>query len=246
LIIINNIIHLYYPIKLRKKQVFLVIFFHIINMKESDKMQRKKEKYKKTGFMQGVLVLMCSQIVIKVIGLVYKLYITNKEGFGDKGNAIYSAGFQIYALLLTLSSIGVPNSISKLVSEKLAIGDNKGAYRIFKIAFCLFGVLGFFGSAVLFLGAEIIATYYLQIPEAKITLLVLSPSIFLVSISSVLRGYFNGREDISVTANSQSFEQVMKTIFTIAIVEGISRITSNDTTLMAARCNNSNYNSNTF
>jgi len=155
--------------------------------------------------MQGVLVLMYSQIIVKVIGLVYKLYITNKEGFGDKGNAIYGAGFQIYALLLTISSIGVPNAISKLVSEKLAKGDGKGAYKIFKVAFGLFSVLGFLGSVILFLGAPFIAEKYLQIPEAKMTLVALSPSVFLVSISSVLRGYFNGRENISVTANSRLY-----------------------------------------
>ena len=197
-------------------------------------MQKKKKGYHKTSFMQGVLVLMLAQVLIKVMGLVYKLYMTNKTGFGDKGNAIYGAGFQIYALLLALSSIGVPNAISKLVSAKLAVGDNRGAYRLFKIAICLFGFIGFIGSAILFLGAEVISTQYLQIPEAKMTLLVLSPSIFLVSISSVLRGYFNGREDISVTANSQSLEQIIKTVLTIVVVEIIGWISYNNTALMAA------------
>ena len=79
-----------------------------------------EKKYKKTTFMQGVMALMLAQILIKIIGLIYKLYLTNKSGFGDAGNAIYSAGFQIYALLLTLSSIGVPNAISNLVSDRLA------------------------------------------------------------------------------------------------------------------------------
>ena len=85
--------------------------------------------------MKGVIAIMLSQVLIKILGLVYKLYLTNREGFGDEGNAIYSAGFQIYALLLALSSIGVPNAISKLVSERLALDDYKGAHKIFKIAF---------------------------------------------------------------------------------------------------------------
>ena len=183
--------------------------------------------------MEGVIVLMFSQVIIKIVGLIYKLYLTNKEGFGDKGNAIYSGAFQIYALFLTISSIGVPNAISKLVSSKVAIGDNKGAYRIFKIAFAMFGLLGFIGSSILFLGANYIANIYLQIPEAEITILALAPSVFLVSIASVLRGYFNGRENISVTANSQSLEQIFKTIFTVFIVNQIATISSNNTELMA-------------
>ena len=63
---------------------------------------KKEKKLKKESFMSGVLVLMLSHILIKVLGLIYKVYLTNKEGFGDKGNAIYSSGFQIYALLLTV------------------------------------------------------------------------------------------------------------------------------------------------
>ena len=183
--------------------------------------------------MEGVIVLMFSQVIIKIVGLIYKLYLTNKEGFGDKGNAIYGSAFQIYAIFLTLSSIGVPNAISKLVSAKVAIGDNKGAYRIFKVAFAIFGLLGFVGSSILFFGAERIANYYLQIPEAKIAILALAPSVFLVSIASVLRGYFNGRENLSVTANSQSLEQIFKTLFTIIIVEQIASISSSNTVLMA-------------
>lgn len=175
---------------------------------------------------------MFSQVIIKIVGLIYKLYLTNKEGFGDRGNAIYSSGFQIYALFLTICSIGVPNAISKLVSSKVAVGDNKGAYRTFKIAVALFGTLGFIGSSILFLGAKYISNVYLQIPEAEMTLLALSPSVFLVSIASVLRGYFNGRENLSVTANSQSLEQIFKTIFTILIVEQLASISGNNTVLM--------------
>ena len=90
------------------------------------------------------------------------MYLTNKQGFGDAGNAIYSSGFQIYALLLTLSSIGVPNAISKLVSQYVAIGDNKGAYRILKIAIAIFGSIGFACTSFLFLGSDYIAKVYFQ------------------------------------------------------------------------------------
>ena len=86
-------------------------------------MQTKAEKNlnKAEGFMKSVLVLMISQVAIRLLGFVYRVYLTNRQGFGDEGNAIYSGGYQIYALLLTISSIGVPNAISKLVSEKVAI-----------------------------------------------------------------------------------------------------------------------------
>ena len=72
-----------------------------------------EEELKITDFLKGILSLVISQILIKIFGVIYSLYMTNKSGFGDEGNAIYMSGYQIYALLLTISSIGVPNAISK-------------------------------------------------------------------------------------------------------------------------------------
>ncbi len=200
-------------------------------------MQKEKRTYKKESFMQGVFAMMFSQVLIKLLGLVYKLYLTNREGFGDEGNAIYSSGFYIYSLLLTLSSVGIPNAISKLVSERIAIGDNKGANRIFKIAFFVFGFLGFIGTAILFFGAHYISNIILKIPEAEMTLVALSPSIFFVAIICVIRGYFNGNGTLKVTANSQTLEQVFKTVFTILLVESVVIISGINTSLMAAGAN---------
>ena len=193
----------------------------------------KRKNPKKETFMQGVITLIFSQVMIKLLGLIYSLYLTNREGFGDKGNGIVAAGYQIYAMLLTISSIGVPNAISKLVSERIAMGDHKGAYRIFKIAFATFAMIGLVGSLMLFLGAHMIATHWLQIPEAEMTLVALSPAIFFVAISSVMRGYFNARQNIKATARSQTIEQIFKTALTIILVEIVAIISNASTEWMA-------------
>lgn len=194
-------------------------------------------KKKKETISAGILALLISQILIKIVGLAYKLYLTNKQGFGDTGNAIYSGGFQIYALLLTFSSTGVPNAISKLVSERVAIGDNKGAHKIFKIAFFTFALLGLIGTILLFIGAKVIANKWLEIPETEYSLITLSPSIFFVSITAVIRGYFNGLQNLSTTAKSQTIEQIFKTLLTIILVEIVASLTRNNTILMAAVAN---------
>ena len=97
-------------------------------------------------FLEGIFSLIISQILIKIFGVIYSLYLTNKTGFGDQGNAIYMSGYQIYALLLTISSIGVPNAISKLISEKNSIGDYKNEKRILSLAVLIFSIIGFCGS----------------------------------------------------------------------------------------------------
>lgn len=191
-------------------------------------------KIRKNGFIEGIIILIISQGLTKILGLVYTLYLVNREGFGDSGNAIYSSGYQIYAMLLTLSSIGVPNAISKMVSEKLAIGDFRSGNRIFKISLATFSIIGLTGTAILFLGADYIANVLLQIPEAKITLKVLSPAIFFVAVASVFKGYFNGMGNMEGAAKSQIIEQVGKTCFTILIVELIAKISKTSTKYMAA------------
>ena len=197
-------------------------------------MKTKEKTAKKETFMQSVITLIFSQVMIKLLGLVYNLYLTNREGFGDKGNGIVSASYQIYALLLTISSIGVPNAISKLVSERVAIGDHKGAHRIFKIAFATFAVIGLVGTLMLFFGAHLIAVEWLQIPESEMTLVALSPAIFFVAIASVMRGYFNGRQQIKATARSQTLEQIFKTALTIILVEIVAIVSNVSTEWMAA------------
>ena len=78
-----------------------------------EEVKARNKKKAKEGFMQGVMTIMFSQILIKILGLVYTIYLTNREGFGDIGNGITAGAYQIYALLLTISSIGVPNGIRK-------------------------------------------------------------------------------------------------------------------------------------
>lgn len=194
-------------------------------------------KLKISNFLKGIISLIISQILIKIFGVIYTLYITNKSGFGDQGNAIYMSGYQIYALLLTISSIGVPNAISKIISEKKSINDSVNEKRIFLIAIMMFAIIGFFGTIVLFWGANIIANNILMIPSAALSIKVLSPAVFFVSITSVVRGYFNGRDKIQVTAFSQFIEQLLKSFLTIFFVEVTDKISNRNTEIMAAAAN---------
>ena len=182
-------------------------------------MEKKvKKKTKSTSFMKNVLILMCSEIIVKVLGLVYRLVITNVEGFGDAGLGYYSAGYQIYALLLTLCSIGIPSVIAKLISERLAVENNEGAQRIFKVALKLFAGIGLFFSVALFFGAEFIATKLLNVPDVKYVLRVLAPAIVFVSISAVFRGYFTGQQNMRPTSVTQVLEQFLNCVLSIVFV----------------------------
>lgn len=176
---------------------------------------------KKQSFMAGVLTLFFAQIVIKVLGLIYRLVITNIPYFGDAGNGLYSAGYQIYTLLLAIASIGVPSAIAKLVSERIAVGKHREAHEIFKTALLLFGIIGLIGSSILFFGARYIATSLIGNPDVEGIMVALAPAVFFVAISAVIRGYFNGMYNMKVASNSQMLEQLFKSILTIGLVVAV-------------------------
>ncbi len=177
-----------------------------------------ENKNKKTTFMGNVLIILFSQIVVKLLGVVYTLFTTNTPGFGNEGSGYNSAGYQIYTLLLAISSVGIPNAISKMTSAKNAVGDYKGAHRIYKSALVLFSIIGILASSLLFFGSGIIADNIINMTNAKYVLMALAPSIFFVCVSSVIRGYFVGMQNMQATSRSQILEQIFKCVFTVGIV----------------------------
>lgn len=193
--------------------------------------QEKIKREKSTSFMKNVAMLMIAQILIKILGFVYRLVIINVEGFGDVGNGYYDAGYTVYSLLLTLSSVGIPTVISKLVSERVSIGDYKGAHRIYKVSLKIFTAIGAFFSIALFLGADLVASKILNVPDVKHVLMVLAPAIMFVASSSVIRGYFAGLGSQKATSVSQTLEQFFNCVLTITFVYAL---VGKDPAVMAA------------
>lgn len=197
-------------------------------------MSSKLNKENKTSFLKNILMLMFSQVVVKILGLVYRVAIVDAEGFGNTGNGYYATGYQVYMILLAISSIGIPNVISKLVSERVAEGDYKGAHRIFKLALKMFAGFGFLLTLVLFFSADFIATVLLKASGVKYTLMVLAPALTFVSASAVLRGYFAGLGSMKASGSSQVIEQFFNCVLSIGFVYAC---VGQDTAIMAAAGN---------
>ena len=114
-------------------------------------------KVKSQTFAKGIMILFFSQIIIKILGFIYRVVITGMEGFGDVGNSYYGAAFQFYTAILAVSTVGVPSAIAKLVAEKVAVKDFKGAHKIFRTALVLFSIIGLVGTGIMYFGAELMA-----------------------------------------------------------------------------------------
>lgn len=180
-------------------------------MAEPRKIQKKQ---KKDDFLMQGMILAVAMVMTKVIGVVYRIPLTNI--LGDEGNGFYGYAFEVYAMALMLSSLSLPTAVSKLVSARMAKGQRRNAFRVFlgSLAFSL--AVGLFISLVIFLGAGAIASDFMESPLSVYALRVLAVGLFIVAILGVLRGYFQGLGTMVPTAVSQIIEQVINAVVSIA------------------------------
>ncbi len=179
---------------------------------------------KKERFSKSIGYLFVSQGFIKILGLLYSLYLINKPTFGDEGNAIYLSGYQIFAFMLTFSSIGVPNAVSNMIAKT----DNHIMLnKIFKAASGLYVFISCISCLVLFIFSDVIANKFIGIECVSYNLKLLAPIIMVTTLESVYTGFFNGIKQMKITAQIQFIEQLFKTLFTITLVEILSKTTSN-------------------
>lgn len=169
------------------------------------------------SFLQGAVILGMAGIIVKVLGAFFRIPLANM--IGDDGMGYYQTAYPIYVFLLVLSTAGLPTAISKIVSEKNAIGNRYGAHRVFKISFILMFVIGIVTASVLFFGAK----YIVQIlgnPGAFYAMMAIAPALLFTPIMAAFRGYFQGLQDMKPTAISQVIEQLVRvgTGFTLALV----------------------------
>ena len=184
-------------------------------------MKNNIEKFRKeqnASFAKNVIMLAGAQIAVKVLGLIYKIIIVNVPGFGNEGNGFYSTGYQLYMVLLAISSIGIPNVVSKMVSERVALGDYRGAHKVFRTSMFLISMLGLILSLFMFIFARTISLLLFKTEGVAYTMMALSPAVFFVSSNSVLRGYFTGLGSLKSTSISEIIEQLFNCILSILFV----------------------------
>jgi len=169
-------------------------------------------------FIKGAMVLTVAGIIVKVLGAVYRIPLYNI--LGDMGMGLFMAVYPVYAMMLSISTAGVPVAVSKLVAERLAQGNYKGAHQVFKVAAGLMTSTGLVVTGILLLGARYYTESILNAPGAFYPLVAIAPSIIFFAIKSSFRGYFQGQQSMVPTAISQVVEQLVRvaTIFALAIL----------------------------
>jgi stage V sporulation protein B len=165
-------------------------------------MSNKTKTFVKGAAILGVLGLIC-----KVIGAIFRIPLANIVD--TQGMAYYAFVYPVYALLLVVSTAGLPAAIAKMVSERRAIDDYIGAKQVFTTSARLLLIIGVVSSLLLFAVSYPLAAM-LGLPKAGIAFMAISPALFFVAIISAYRGYFQGMQMMAPTGFSQLIEQLIK------------------------------------
>ncbi|MEG1930176.1 MAG: polysaccharide biosynthesis protein [Anaerovorax sp.] len=168
----------------------------------------------KKSFMQGAVVLGIAGVIIKIMGAFFRIPLGNI--IGDEGMGYYQAAYPIYVLFLTIATAGVPLAISKLISERVAVGNHYEAYRVFRVSFILLFALGICTSSFMFFGAGFLSEY-VRAPGSKPAMMAIAPALLFVPMMASYRGYFQGYQDMKPTATSQIVEQFFRVIIGLVL-----------------------------
>lgn len=161
-----------------------------------------------SSFLKQAAILGAAGILVRIIGMLYRSPLT--AIISDEGNGYYSAAYNIYTIILLISSYSIPLAISKIISAKLALHEYKNAHRVFICALWYVIIVGGIASLFTWLAAD-----FLVVPSSVPALRVLAPTIFFSGILGVLRGYFQAHGSMVQTSISQIMEQLINAVISV-------------------------------
>ena len=170
------------------------------------------KKSKNNFIIQGGILAIAS-LLSRVIGLLYRIPLTNI--IGDEGNGIYASAYNVYNIILLLSSYSLPLAVSKLVSVRIGKRELRNAQRIYQGAMIFAFTVGLIAALITFFGASYLTDNLLKSPMSMLSLQILAPAVFLVAVMGVMRGYFQGVGSTVPTAVSQILEQIFNAVISI-------------------------------
>lgn len=186
-------------------------------MKKSKAILKKSDANKKQSFLMGAAILTVCLLVVKIIGMLYKVSLSRL--YGPVGAGLLSNAYELYIPLFTLATAGFPIAVSRMVSESMTNGRYRDIRRIKEIAVPFFIVTG----VICFLLMVLFSFFYVRFinaPDAFISILALAPAIFFGCLVSAYRGYYEGMRNMVPTSVSEIVEAFIKLIvgYTLAYI----------------------------
>ncbi len=160
-------------------------------------------------------ILVASSMIVRIMGLLYRIPITNL--WGDQGLGTYGDAYQVYSFFLVFACFSIPAMMSKMMGERLATGQFANARKVFRCAMILVGSIGLACMLIMWFGCDWIAVTMYNNPDAAEGIRFLGPTIWIVSLMSVVRGYFQGMNNMKPTAISEVIEGLLHAVFSVVL-----------------------------
>lgn len=182
---------------------------------------RRSGGQKQNTFFGGAAILAAGAMVVKLIGMFYKIPLNNI--IGAQGNADFNNAYNIYAVLLTISTAGLPVAVSKLVSEANAQGRRNQVRRTFQLALGMFLFLGTVSFLVMYFKADALAGL-MNDTKAAPGIRALAPAVVCVGCLAALRGYSQGHLNMTPTSVSQIIEALCKLFIGLSLAYALIKM----------------------
>ena len=174
-------------------------------------MNKKGAKRAADFVVQGSILAMAG-ILVRIIGMLYRMPLN--DIIGKQGNGYYTSAYNVYNILLILSSYSMPVAISKMISSRLARGEYENCRRILRAGLLYATIAGGIAGCALWFGADLFAGL-MKTPFSSYALKTLAPTIWIMAYLGVLRGYFQGTGTMVPTAVSQILEQIVNAVVSV-------------------------------
>lgn len=165
------------------------------------------DSQKKQNFLHGATLLAAATVIVKVIGAVYKIPL--QAILGKIGYSYFSSAYDIYTLLLLISTAGLPVAMSRMISQATSLNDHAQSRRVYNTSRTIFLIIGAASTALMMIFCQVLANSQKQ-PDAALAIFCLAPSAFFMSVISTYRGFFQGQGNMLPTSKSQVLEAVFK------------------------------------
>ncbi|PLR68258.1 stage V sporulation protein B [Bacillus sp. UMB0893] len=162
----------------------------------------------KQTFLQGTIILIAAGLITRVLGFINRIVVA--RFIGEEGVGLYMMAMPTLVLIITITQFGLPVAISKLVAEAEAEGNHRKIKKILVVSLAITGALSLLFTPAIILLAPYLSNSLLTDPRTLYPLLAISPVVPIIAISSVLRGYFQGKQNMRPAAISQVLEQIVR------------------------------------
>ncbi|MRX71392.1 stage V sporulation protein B [Bacillus lacus] len=162
----------------------------------------------KQTFLQGTLILIIAGLITRVLGFINRIVIARL--IGEEGVGLYMMAVPTLVLVINITQLGLPVAISKLVAEADARGDSRKVKKILVVSLSVTGFLSLIFTPAIALMSPLLSNTLFTDPRTIYPLLAITPVIPIIAISSVLRGYFQGKQNMRPAAVSQVLEQLVR------------------------------------